>query len=247
MSFIKSFFKGTLIVLFLPLYWLYAIVWFIAFRGKLSGYPKVKKDETAKHLITMTISLFAFIIFGYAYAEETAAKEIAKTNNKNLELSEVSKVPSEEEIYTSLLDDESIEDVDKNESKETIDVAEIEISSSKGISPYYHPPIEEAYYSEPTYYESYVESDNNYEQTTEKDYDYESNNEDSKTSIDNEPITDNFHSENKTLVWVDDTADKYHSSSDTPNHPNSKMDAPRQVTLAEALNMGKEPCGICYR
>lgn len=248
MSFIKSFFKGTLIVLFLPLYWLYAIIWFIAFRGKLNEYPRVKKDETAKHLIFATISIFAFIIFGNAYVEETTAKENVKNANKYIELTELSSVQNEEQLYTSLLDDESIENVGENESEETTDIVEIEIDSSKGISPYYHPSVEEDSVSEQAYYETSSQSDNNnYEQTDEKDYIYEYDSESDKTSIDNEFIPDNSHAENDTFVWVDDTAEKYHTSRDTPNHPNAKMNAPRQVTLTEALNMGKEPCGICYR
>ena len=45
------------------------------------------------------------------------------------------------------------------------------------------------------------------------------------------------------MVWVDDTAPKYHSSP-YPNH--FKMDAPKQVTLQEALDMGKTACKKCY-
>ena len=45
------------------------------------------------------------------------------------------------------------------------------------------------------------------------------------------------------MVWIDDTAPKYHSSA-SPNH--FKMDAPKQVTLQEALNMGKTACKKCY-
>lgn len=45
------------------------------------------------------------------------------------------------------------------------------------------------------------------------------------------------------MVWIDDTAPKYHSSA-SPNH--FKMDAPKQVTLQEALDMGKTACKKCY-
>lgn len=44
------------------------------------------------------------------------------------------------------------------------------------------------------------------------------------------------------LVWVDDTAVRYHLKSDC-----SGMDAAYQVTIEQAEAMGKTPCGRCYR
>ena len=44
------------------------------------------------------------------------------------------------------------------------------------------------------------------------------------------------------MVWVDDTAAKYHRKSDC-----SGMDAAYQVTKEEAEAMGKTPCKRCYR
>lgn len=44
------------------------------------------------------------------------------------------------------------------------------------------------------------------------------------------------------MVWVDDTAAKYHKKSDC-----SGMDAAYQVSKSEAEAMGKTPCGRCYR
>lgn len=45
----------------------------------------------------------------------------------------------------------------------------------------------------------------------------------------------------ETLVWVDDTAARYHRRSDC-----SGMDAAYQVTIEQAEAMGKTPCGRCY-
>lgn len=44
-----------------------------------------------------------------------------------------------------------------------------------------------------------------------------------------------------TIVWVDDTAKRYHKKN------GCGMDNAYQVTLEEALKMGKTPCGNCYR
>lgn len=44
------------------------------------------------------------------------------------------------------------------------------------------------------------------------------------------------------MVWVDDTAARYHKKSDC-----SGMDAAYQVSKSEAEAMGKTPCGRCYR
>lgn len=44
------------------------------------------------------------------------------------------------------------------------------------------------------------------------------------------------------MVWVDDTAARYHRKSDC-----SGMDAAYQVPKSEAEAMGKTPCGKCYR
>lgn len=44
------------------------------------------------------------------------------------------------------------------------------------------------------------------------------------------------------LVWVDDTAARYHLKSDC-----SGMDDAYQVTIEQAEAMGKTPCGRCYR
>lgn len=43
------------------------------------------------------------------------------------------------------------------------------------------------------------------------------------------------------LVWIDDTAAKYHQKN------GCGMDNAYQVTLEEAKAMGKEPCGRCYK
>lgn len=45
----------------------------------------------------------------------------------------------------------------------------------------------------------------------------------------------------ETMVWVDDTAARYHRKSDC-----SGMDAAYQVTIEQAEAMGKTPCGRCY-
>lgn len=61
-----------------------------------------------------------------------------------------------------------------------------------------------------------------------------------------EPVYDTNTSTSSRIVWIDDTADKYHSSAEQPNH-NFKMDHPYAVTEEEAIRAGKKPCGICYR
>lgn len=61
-----------------------------------------------------------------------------------------------------------------------------------------------------------------------------------------EPVYDTNTSTSSRIVWIDDTADKYHSSAEQPNH-NFKMDHPYAVTEEEAIGAGKKPCGICYR
>ncbi len=46
---------------------------------------------------------------------------------------------------------------------------------------------------------------------------------------------------NNTMVWIDDTAKRYHKKN------GCGMDNAYQVTLEEALQKGKTPCGNCYR
>ena len=48
-------------------------------------------------------------------------------------------------------------------------------------------------------------------------------------------------SEGSILVWVDDTAKRYHRKN------GCGMDNAYQVTLEEAIAMGKTPCGRCYK
>lgn len=45
---------------------------------------------------------------------------------------------------------------------------------------------------------------------------------------------------NSTMVWIDDTAKKYHKKN------GCGMDNAYQVTLEEAIERGKNPCGRCY-
>lgn len=47
--------------------------------------------------------------------------------------------------------------------------------------------------------------------------------------------------EQATMVWIDDTAKRYHRKN------GCGMDNAYQVTLDEAVAMGKTPCGRCYR
>lgn len=47
--------------------------------------------------------------------------------------------------------------------------------------------------------------------------------------------------ENATMVWIDKTAKRYHKAN------GCNMDNAYQVTLEEALAMGKTPCGRCYK
>lgn len=47
-------------------------------------------------------------------------------------------------------------------------------------------------------------------------------------------------SESKTMVWIDNTAKRYHKSN------GCGMNNAYQVTLEEALALGKTPCGRCY-
>ena len=267
MSLIKIFLDTLSLFLFLPLYWLYAIIWFIAFRGRLNDYPRVKKDETAKHLIFSTISIFAFIIFGNAYVEETAAKENVKNANKYIESTELSSAQNEEQLYTSLLDDESIENVDENESEETTDVAEIEISSSKGISPYYHPSVEVDSVSEQAYYETSSQSDNNnYEQTIEKNSDYKSSaNENTNNNIDNSTSANENYSnndynfnkynnpenQNTTMSWILNTySQKIHKTGIEACDYVDKIAPEHYSTSNEGLDIlkaqGYTLCGHCF-
>lgn len=57
------------------------------------------------------------------------------------------------------------------------------------------------------------------------------------TSVDAPPTATN----DTTMVWVDDTAKRYHKKN------GCGMDNAYQVTLDEAIAMGKTPCGRCYK
>ncbi len=46
---------------------------------------------------------------------------------------------------------------------------------------------------------------------------------------------------NSDMVWIDDTGKKYHRRSSCSN-----MDAPYQVTLEQAISMGRDACKKCY-
>ncbi len=56
-----------------------------------------------------------------------------------------------------------------------------------------------------------------------------------------ENFTSTSNAEDSTMVWVDDTAKRYHKKN------GCGMDNAYQVTLEEAINMGKTPCGRCYK
>ena len=61
------------------------------------------------------------------------------------------------------------------------------------------------------------------------------------SSSQSENIASTSNADNSIMVWVDDTAKRYHSKN------GCGMDNAYQVTLEEAINMGKTPCGRCYK
>ena len=63
----------------------------------------------------------------------------------------------------------------------------------------------------------------------------------SENSTQSESLTSASNTGDSTMVWVDDTAKRYHRKN------GCGMDNAYQVTLEEAINMGKTPCGRCYR
>ncbi len=56
----------------------------------------------------------------------------------------------------------------------------------------------------------------------------------------NEVTSSPASTENSTMVWIDDTAKRYHRKD------GCGMDNAYQVTLEEAIEKGKTPCGRCY-
>lgn len=251
MSFIKSLFKGFLILVFLPFYWLYAIIWFILFRGKLNGYPRVKKDATAKHIILAVISIFTFSVFA-SELSDTSTQEANKdivlrdTYMESVESLEDETELAQEDIYSSLIDDTAKQataetagyksSINYNTDYELLPEETSDYETSASISPYYRPPVDEDSDSitpaSPVGSQSATNNSSGEEYNFNKYY--------------------NPEQQNTTMSWILNTyTQKIHKTGIESCEYVNKIAPENYSTSNESLDtlkaQGYDPCGHCFK
>lgn len=242
----KSIIKYCLYIVFIPIFWIYGFFWLL-----FASRSHSDKSISIHALLTI-ISVCICGAFIFRSPEQPQSQEILQED-----------LQAEDDILTQ--DVASTKTYHTNY-KEPYTPAEIEagyidailpvsyIIPSENIPEEVHPiqNIESTYREEsvilqetPAIIETApVYSENTtYTEPSNANVAYEENLQDT-TYV--EPVYDTNTSTSSRIVWIDDTAAKYHSSAEQPNH-NFKMDHPYAVTEEEAIRAGKKPCGICYR
>lgn len=228
----------------------------LSYNTKLEGknMAKKKKNTTRRtrrnpFVNYVIIPLLAIGFIGSLFKDDDSSAKSAKTTS----------IVTENEANTGTTDsfnsDETStpteEETNKGYSKyltqEQLDAISAQVASSEDSSPNYEYEDEE---DEHIIYEAvvspYEDESEIYGQTDESSYDsYESNNTyDTYTADSYDTKSDSYESvtdKKERLVWVDDTAKRYHIKN------GCGMDNAYQVTVEEAIALGKTPCGRCYR
>ena len=218
--------KALGILILIPLVmafgWIAGIIWFAFFRKKITDDQK-KKKYTIWVAIGSVISLLIFIssVSSSSNSEDVPVyTESAETTTESAGDSEVctetEETATEMEYETGLIEGETQIDsrAIETESVSSENGEQSESTSNQATEP---PVIA----SEP---EKEVQSEQQ-----------------SEPQIVEESPTQSA-SDQSEMVWVDDTAEKYHRKQDC-----SGMDNAYQVTKEQAESMGKGPCGRCYK
>jgi hypothetical protein len=228
--------KWFLYIIFIPIFWIYGFFWLL-FASRKHSDNSVSIHATLTIISVCICSAFVF--------------QDPKLNTKNDMIQANTEIQPEETPSNKIYNTNYIEPYTPEEIESRyvgnmlLDSSETYASSQENI----------AYKEEiPTYAEhdsTYFEEEPTYTGETYtdpvQDYVFYDNSVQEQTLT--EPINETMetNSNNSQIVWIDDTAPKYHSSAEQPNH-NFKMDNPKPVTREEAENVhGKKPCGICYR
>lgn len=223
MSCLKIFGALLLLGLFAQFGWIAGIVWFIFFRKKLNDDPQKQKKYT---IIIAILSVLSFFIM-LGSVNSSPEDENIPTN-------------TESEINTEI-DSETILSTEQDSEYES--VTEIESTTENATT-----PDDETLSETESTTENETVSEG--EPRPEKDTSSEvpTPETDTTTEAESTPETDSTSDVSTTppstnesvMVWVDDTAARYHSKN------GCGMDNAYQVTLEEAQAMGKTPCGRCY-
>lgn len=238
--------KWCLYIVFIPIFWIYGFFWLLFASRNHSD------KSISIHALLTIISVCICGAFIFRSPEQPQSQEILQED-----------LQAEDDILTQ--DVASTKTYHTNY-KEPYTPAEIEAGYIDAILPVsYSIPSEnvpeevhpiqntEPVYNEepvvlqevPVYVETpaIIEEDPVYSENTYTDSNDSNNTHTTTEEHIQESIPSANYDPSVQMVWIDDTAPKYHSSA-SPNH--FKMDAPKQVTLQEALDMGKTACKKCY-
>lgn len=228
-----SFLKICGIILMLPFTlvfgWIAGLIWLIAFRKKMSDDNKKKKIYTIVISILSVIS-FLFMIICFSSSSDDP------TDTMSTQVASSTEISTEEKAENDFNSEYVLDDTEPNtEYIETESEKSSEIETSSEIESEAESNPEESQDNIPN--DDVVQnSENQQEQIVAVPVDEQTASQDTTTQ---EIQSEDTPSEE--MVWVDDSASKYHKKN------GCGMDNAYQVTLDQAIAMGKEPCGRCYR
>lgn len=207
------------IIILLPLLlafgWIIGIVWLLFFRKKLAEDPDKQKKYT---IIVSILSAISLLIMIYAIATPSESTNEPVSN----------KIEKDDDGVSNDKEKENLKTTDENsDDKKNMD----EDSDSNSE------PDEQ-----PSATNTQDQNDTNSNNSTAVVAPVPLPQTEQQVEQPQEQPTTIPETPSDELVWIDDSAARYHLKSDC-----SGMDNARQVPVSEAQSLGKTPCGRCYR
>lgn len=227
--------KWCLWLCIIPFYWIYAIIWFIFLRKKLDDNPEEQKKATIKYSVLAGASLLLFLVVPVGDSSDTPSKDtaiVAETESSTEEITvEPKSVPKTSSaaktpvVVPSAKKETSSNPVEESSSPEA--PAEEPTPEKESVVEPVADPVVENTITQPA-----AEAPDPAPVETPDPAPAETP-DPAPVETPSQPAS--------TMVWIDDTAKRYHSKN------GCGMDNAYQVTIEEAIAMGKTPCGRCYR
>lgn len=209
------------IFLFLPLIvcfgWILGIIWLVFLRKKLNDEPEKQKKYTIAVSILSVISLL-LMISGFNPSSDSPDNPSLNDVTANTEIissSEIEQVLNSEDTYSDGLNTQILETEFSNYETET----QTESDSLSDV-------------------DSTLKSEDSSESDSSSSITPAPTDQNESAQESEAPVQEQKSSQ---MVWINDTATKYHRKSDCSGMLNA-----RQVTEEEALSLGKTACKRCY-
>lgn len=220
--------KILCIILFLPLLilfgWIPGIAWLIFLRKKLADDPDKQKKYTIIVSVLSAISLFIMIYSVATSSPQTTEPPISSETEKTTDNETKTKTSDDSKNTEDTSDDIKPQEEKKDSTSNSNTTSTANQNNSNGnssttvVTPVPEQPVEQP---------AAQPQEQPQEQPTEQT-------QDTPVVSPTSPSTE--------MVWIDDTAAKYHRKPDC-----SGMDHAYQVSIADAEALGRTPCKKCYR